>query len=65
MQYNSRAVMPPLILRCRSVVNPFQVRFKSVPDNGTYMGGTRELLGNYLGARAPLWESKLGVNLIQ
>ena len=47
MQYNSKAVMPPLILRCSSVVNPFQVRFKSVPKNGTYMGGIRELLGSY------------------
>ncbi len=53
MQYNSKAVMPPLILRCKSVVSPFQVRFKSVPKNGTYMGVTRELLGNYLGACAP------------
>ena len=38
-----------MILRCRSVVSPFQVRFKSVPKNGTYMGGTREAQGSYIG----------------
>ena len=58
MQYNSKAVMPPLILRCKSVVSPFQVRFKSVPKNGTYMGGTRELHRTYLGAALFLGESK-------
>ena len=58
MQYNSRAVMPPLILRRRSVVSPFQVRFKSVPKNGTYMGGTRELHRTYLGAVLFLGGSK-------
>ena len=41
-----------LCLRCRSVVSPFQVRFKSVPENGTYMGGTRELLRTYLELRS-------------
>ena len=41
--------MPPLILRCKSVVSPFQVRFKSVPKNGTYMGLTWEAQGSYIG----------------
>ena len=58
MQYNSKDVMPPLILRCKSVVSPFQVRFKSVPKNGTYMGGTRELHRTYLGAALFWGESK-------
>ena len=49
MQYNSRAVMPPLILRCKSVVGPFQVRFKSVPKNGRKMGLTLEAQGSYIG----------------
>jgi len=50
--------MPPLILRCKSVVSPFQVRFKSVPENGTYMGGTRELRRTYLGTTLFWGESK-------
>ena len=50
MQYNSKDVMPPLFLRCRSVVSPFQVRFKSVPKNGRKMGLTWEAQGSYLGA---------------
>ena len=37
--------MPSLYLRFRFVSNPFQIRFKSVPDNGTYKGGRRELQG--------------------
>ena len=46
MQYNSKAVMPPLILRCKSVSGPFQVRSLEWAKNGTYMGGTRESLGS-------------------
>ena len=49
MQYNSKDVMPPLILRCKSVVSPFQVRFKSVPKNGRKMGLTWEAQGSYIG----------------
>ena len=30
-----------------SVSSPFQVRSKSVPKNGTYIGVTRDSLGNY------------------
>ena len=52
--------MPPLILRCKSVVGPFQVRFKSVPSpfqvrsksvpkNGRKMGLTWEAQGSYIG----------------
>ena len=34
-----------------SVPSPFQVRSRSVPKNGTYIGVTWDLLGNYfLGA---------------
>ena len=50
--------MPPLILRCKSVVSPVLFRFKFVPDNGTYMGGTRELHTTYLGTTLFLGESK-------
>ena len=41
--------MPSLYLRFRFASNPFQVRSKSVPDNGTYMGFAREEEGNYKG----------------
>ena len=34
--------MPPLCLRSKSVVNPFQVRSYEWEENGTYIGVTRE-----------------------
>ena len=49
MQYNSKDVMPPLILRCKSVVSPFQVRFKSVSSPFLRMGLTWEAQGSYIG----------------
>ena len=39
------AVMPPLILRSTFASSPFQVRFKSVRKNGSYIGVTWELRG--------------------
>ena len=41
--------MPPLILRCKSVVGPFQVRFRSVSSPFLRMGLTWEAQGSYIG----------------
>ena len=38
---------PSLCLRCSSASPSLQNRFKSVPNNGTYMGVTREEEGTY------------------
>ena len=43
MQYNSKDVMPPLFLRCRSVVSPFQVRSCEWDLHGRHKGVTWEL----------------------
>ena len=40
--------MPQLILRYAFVSPSLQVRFKSVHNNGTYMGFARDLHRNYL-----------------
>ena len=46
--------MPSLYLRFRFASNPFQIRFKSVPYNGTYMGLAREEEGRKKGGRGEL-----------
>ena len=41
--------IPLLCLRFRSVILPFQIRFKSLPKNGRKMGFGRDLQGRYIG----------------
>ncbi len=54
------SVDPSLCLRFRSVLNPFQVRSKSVSGPFLRMGGKWDLLGIYLGLT---WESVLWLAL--
>ena len=48
MQYNSKAVMPPLFLRCKSVSGPFLRMGEKWDLHGRHKGVTWELLGSYL-----------------
>ena len=43
MQYNSKDVMPPLILRCKSVSSPFLRMGLTWEAQGSYIGLTWEL----------------------